>query len=862
MSDKGKIIIDGAREHNLKDISIEIPKNKLIVITGVSGSGKSSLAFDTLYAEGQRRYIESLSAYARQFLDSMKKPDVNRIEGLSPAISIEQKTVSKNPRSTVGTVTEIYDYLRLLFARIGVPHSPETGLPIKSETREEMVARILKIPADTKIFLMAPIALGRKGEYKKEFADLKKQGYQRVKINGKIYDISEAPALNKMKKHDIAVVIDRLVIDASNEDMVSRLSQSLELSLNLGNGISIIETEHGEEIVLSSKCFCPVSGFSLQEIEPRLFSFNSPFGSCRECCGLGFEGGSYVSHMYDRYSIYKKYHDAEIIDDDDDDVIEQWSACTACDGYRLKPEALCVKICGKHIGEVAALSIDEAIEWINGVPNKISDNDMHIAERVLKEIDERLHFLKKVGLSYLTLSRSSGTLSGGEGQRIRLASQIGSGLTGVLYVLDEPSIGLHPRDNDRLIETLFHLRDKGNTVCVVEHDKDTIGRADFLIDMGPMAGVHGGHVVACGTPDEVMRSKDSLTAAYLRGDMKIESPKERCKGNGEHVRIVGAKANNLKNIDVKFPLGCFICVTGVSGGGKSSLIVNSLCAGLKATKNKRQFDHSHLYERIEGHENIDKIIEISQSPIGRTPHSTPATYTGVFTFIREWFSYLPESRARGYGPGRFSFNVKGGRCEACRGFGVNTISMHFLPDVEVQCDVCKGKRFSRDTLEIKHNGYSIADILEMPVDFALEEFKDIPSIATKLRTLCNVGMGYITIGQKATTLSGGEAQRVKLAKELSRRSTGKTFYFLDEPTTGLHFEDIRKLLLVLREFVNQGNTVLVIEHNLDVIKTADWVIDIGPESGGEGGRVVAEGTPEDIARCAESYTGMYLEGYL
>jgi excinuclease ABC subunit A len=936
------ISVKGAREHNLKNISLDIPRNKFVVITGLSGSGKSSLAFDTIYAEGQRRYVESLSAYARQFLQLMQKPDVDSIEGLSPAISIEQKTTSKNPRSTVGTITEIYDYLRLLFARIGIPYSPTTGLPIKSQTVSDMVDRVMKIEEGTRLHLLAPIVRGRKGEYKQEIIDLQKKGFQRLKIDGKLYEIDEVPSLDKKLKHTIHVVVDRIVLRPDAED---RLSGSFETALKLSDGLVIVENLNTkEEILFSEKFACPVSGFTLEEIEPRLFSFNSPYGACPDCDGLGVKmifdetlvvpdpslsiregaiepwSGPFSEYYFqalkavtDFYgvsthvpfkSLPKKvqqilmhgsgtqviettYKDSKrqmrsqkpfegvlnnlhrrFKETESEKVREDLSkyqstlSCETCAGHRLKPEALCVKVYDVHIGSVSNYSIDHAVDWANSLENLLTDKEKTIASRILKEIRERLHFLKSVGLGYLTLSRMSGTLSGGESQRIRLASQIGSGLTGVLYVLDEPSIGLHQRDNDRLLDTLKRLRDLGNTVLVVEHDEDAIRQADYVIDMGPGAGVHGGTIVAKGTPKEIENNPESITGRYLKGLDHVPVPKERRKGHkGKVLEVVGATANNLKNVTVQFPLGKFICVTGVSGGGKSSLINETLYKALNKTLNKsRDIPGSH--KNIKGIEFINKIINIDQSPIGRTPRSNPATYTGVFSPIRDWFAKIPESKIRGYDPGRFSFNVKGGRCEACQGDGVIKIEMHFLPDVYVTCDQCKGKRYNRETLSILFKGKSIADILDMTVEEGVLFFDTIASIRDRLKTLEQVGLGYIQIGQRATTLSGGEAQRIKLSKELSKRATGDTIYILDEPTTGLHFDDVRKLLEVLHHLVDQGNTVVVIEHNLEVIKTADHIIDLGPEGGDGGGKIIATGTPEEMASHPESYTGKYLKKYL
>ncbi len=936
------IHIRGAREHNLKNIDVEMPRDQLIVITGLSGSGKSSLAFDTIYAEGQRRYVESLSAYARQFLELMQKPDVDSIDGLSPAISIEQKTTSRNPRSTVGTVTEIYDYMRLLFARVGVPYSPTTGLPIESQTVSQMADRILSMPEGTKLMLLAPIVRGRKGEYRKELQDLRKQGFQRVKVDGKVFDIEDVPSLNKKLKHEIAVVVDRIV---TKPDIGHRLPDSIETALKLADGILFAEnTATGEVITFSSKFACPVSGFTIDEIEPRLFSFNNPYGACPACDGLGeklyfdpefvvpdenlslAQGAiapwkSITSPFYTqtlealtrhfKTSLHKPWKeldknfrdailngtgDTEISFSYKDDkrsyravksfegvipnLERRWKdtesswmreelsrfqssqPCEACHGQRLKPEALSVKIADKNISDVSTFSIKAAALWFQNLSKHLTPKQREIAARILKEINERLGFLNNVGLEYLTLSRASGTLSGGESQRIRLASQIGSGLTGVLYVLDEPSIGLHQRDNDRLLTTLQRLRDLGNTVLVVEHDEDAIRHADYLIDMGPGAGIHGGQVVAAGLPSEVLKSPHSLTAQYLSGKRKIAIPAVRRSGHkGQWLEIIGARENNLKNIRARFPLGTFTCVTGVSGGGKSTLVIDTLYKALARKLNDaREIPGEH--DTIKGTELIDKIVDIDQSPIGRTPRSNPATYTGAFTPIRDWFTGLPEAKARGYSPGRFSFNVKGGRCEACEGDGVIKIEMHFLPDVFVTCDTCHGRRYNRETLEVKYRDKSIADVLDMTVEEGAEFFKAVPSIRDKLETLNRVGLSYVKIGQSATTLSGGEAQRVKLAKELARRATGKTLYILDEPTTGLHFEDVSKLLEVLHTLVDQGNTVIVIEHNLEVIKTADYIIDLGPEGGDAGGEIVATGTPEDICKVGGSYTGHYLAAYL
>ncbi|MDE1931701.1 MAG: excinuclease ABC subunit UvrA [Alphaproteobacteria bacterium] len=936
-----QIRVRGAREHNLKNVDVDMPRDSLVVITGLSGSGKSSLAFDTIYAEGQRRYVESLSAYARQFLELMQKPDVDLIEGLSPAISIEQKTTSRNPRSTVGTVTEIYDYMRLLWARVGVPYSPATGLPIESQTVSQMVDRVMAMPDGTRLLLLAPIVRGRKGEYRKDLLELQKRGFQRVKVDGKMVDIDAAPALDKKLKHDIEVVVDRIVV---RKDLGNRVADSLETALKLADGIAVAEdADGGKQTIFSAKFACPVSGFTIPEIEPRLFSFNNPFGACPTCDGLGTKlffdpdlivpderlslregaiapwntqstqyyaqtldslarhlkisvntpwkdlddkvrqailygtGDKPVTMKYDdgrkSYSttrpfegvipnIERRWRETESIWRREElSRYQNTAPCEACQGKRLKPEALAVKIRKRDISQVADMSILEAGEWFGTLSQDLTQKQRDIAARILKEINERLGFLCNVGLEYLTLSRASGTLSGGESQRIRLASQIGSGLTGVLYVLDEPSIGLHQRDNDRLLATLKRLRDLGNSVLVVEHDEEAIRAADFLIDMGPAAGIHGGKVVAIGTPDAVMKSPDSVTAAYLTGRKRIELPAQRRHGTGKTLTVVGARANNLKNIKAAFPLGALTCITGVSGGGKSTLVIDTLYKAL-ARKLMGAREQAGAHDRIEGAEHLDKVIDIDQSPIGRTPRSNPATYTGAFTPIRDWFAGLPESKARGYGPGRFSFNVKGGRCEACEGDGVIKIEMHFLPDVYVQCDVCKGKRYNRETLEVEFKGKSIADVLDMTVEEGAAFFSAVPSIREKLATLERVGLGYIHIGQPATTLSGGEAQRVKLAKELSRRATGRTLYILDEPTTGLHFADVSKLLEVLHALVDQGNTILVIEHNLEVIKTADWIVDLGPEGGSGGGRIVATGTPEQIAAAKGSYTGDYLKAYL
>ena len=998
VEDRRVIAIRGAREHNLKNIDLDIPRDRLVVFTGLSGSGKSSLAFDTIYAEGQRRYVESLSAYARQFLEMMQKPDVDQIDGLSPAISIEQKTTSRNPRSTVGTVTEIYDYMRLLWARVGVPYSPATGLPIESQTISQMVDRIMALPEGTRLYLLAPVVRGRKGEYRKELAEFMKKGYQRVKIDGKFYEIAEAPALDKKFTHDIDVVVDRLVV---RPDTATRLADSLEQALKLADGLAVAEladapngvspldgetdrpkgsgrrsqskdtplpnpapqggreqSAHAGEkktklataaaanarrLVFSEKFACPVSGFTIPEIEPRLFSFNNPFGACPKCGGLGVEqhidadlvipdkdrtlrrgaispwakssspyyvqtlqalGKHYRFTLDTKWKdLPKKTQDAILYGSGDteirfsyDDGIRAYDTrrpfegvitnlerryretdsdwareeiaryftdvpCDACKGYRLKPEALCVKVGGLHIGEVSDMSVKGAANWFTELSQRLSVKQNEIAVRVLKEIRERLKFLVDVGLEYLTLARASGTLSGGESQRIRLASQIGSGLTGVLYVLDEPSIGLHQRDNARLLETLKRLRDLGNTVIVVEHDEDAIRAADYVLDIGPGAGIHGGHIVAQGKIDDLIAAPQSWTGKYLSGELVVPIPERRPRNPSRTLKIIGARGNNLKNITAEIPLGLFTCVTGVSGGGKSTLLVDTLYKALARRLNNAS-EAPAPYDRIEGVEHLDKIIDIDQSPIGRTPRSNPATYTGAFTPIREWFAGLPESRARGYEPGRFSFNVKGGRCEACQGDGVIRIEMHFLPDVYVTCDVCKGKRYNRETLEILFRGKSIADVLDMTVEEALEFFKAVPRVREPLKLLHRVGLDYIHVGQQATTLSGGEAQRVKLAKELSKRATGRTLYILDEPTTGLHFHDVAKLLDVLHELVETGNTIVVIEHNLEVIKTADWIIDLGPEGGDGGGEIVAAGTPDDIARTPVSYTGAFLKPVL
>ena len=1009
--DSRMLSIRGAREHNLKNVDLDIPRDKLVVFTGLSGSGKSSLAFDTIYAEGQRRYVESLSAYARQFLEMMQKPDVDQIDGLSPAISIEQKTTSRNPRSTVGTVTEIYDYMRLLWARVGVPYSPATGLPIESQTVSQMVDRILALPEGTRLYLLAPVVRGRKGEYRKELAEFMKKGYQRVKVDGAFYEIADVPALDKKFTHDIDVVVDRVVV---RPDIATRLANSLEQALKLADGLAVAEladaatatraqsaastlegeavsspppergrsnakrsgggqaaernpspalradpplSEEGEKktklaaaaaadarrLVFSEKFACPVSGFTIPEIEPRLFSFNNPFGACPKCGGLGVEqhidadlvipdkertlrkgaiapwakssSPYYVQTLqalgkHYKFTLDAKWKDlpkktqeailygsgeTEIRFSYDDgmraydtkrafegvitnlerrfkETDSDWAReeicryftdvpCEACQGYRLKPEALCVKIGGKHIGEVSDMSVKGAAHWFTELPQRLTSKQNEIAVRVLKEIRERLRFLVDVGLEYLTLARASGTLSGGESQRIRLASQIGSGLTGVLYVLDEPSIGLHQRDNARLLDTLKRLRDLGNTVIVVEHDEDAIRTADEVVDIGPGAGIHGGHVIAQGQIEDLIAAPRSWTGKYLSGELMVPVPERRPFNAHRTLKVVGARGNNLKNVTAEIPLGLFTCITGVSGGGKSTLLIDTLYKAIARRLNGAN-EAPAPFDRIEGLEHLDKVIDIDQSPIGRTPRSNPATYTGAFTPIREWFAGLPESKARGYEPGRFSFNVKGGRCEACQGDGVIKIEMHFLPDVYVTCDVCKGKRYNRETLEVLFKGKSIADVLDMTVEEALAFFKAVPRVRDVLALLHRVGLDYIHVGQQATTLSGGEAQRVKLAKELSKRATGRTLYILDEPTTGLHFHDVAKLLDVLHELVETGNTVVVIEHNLEVIKTADWIIDLGPEGGDGGGEIVAAGTPEDIVREKRSYTGAFLKPVL
>ena len=944
MAELKNIEVRGAREHNLKSIDVDIPRNELVVITGLSGSGKSSLAFDTIYAEGQRRYVESLSAYARQFLDMMEKPDVDHISGLSPAISIEQKTTSKNPRSTVGTVTEIYDYLRLLFARAGTPYSPATGLPIEAQQVQDMVDRVMQMEDGLRAYLLAPIVRDRKGEYRKEFLELRKQGFQRVKVDGTFYELDEPPSLDKKYRHDIDVVVDRLVI---KEGLETRLADSFRTALDLADGIAILETapkeEEPERFTFSENFACPVSGFTIPEIEPRLFSFNAPFGACPDCDGLGVElffderlvvpdqtlkiadgalapwrkgkspyflqtieamakhygfatstrwkdllktvqqvflygsGKEEILFRYDEggriYQVSRVFEgvipnmERRYRETDSSWVREEFEnyqnnrPCRTCDGYRLRQEALAVKIAGLHVGQVVEMSIKEALEWCASVPDSLSKQKNEIAAAILKEIKERLGFLNNVGLEYLTLSRNAGTLSGGESQRIRLASQIGSGLTGVLYVLDEPSIGLHQRDNDRLLVTLKNLRDQGNTVIVVEHDEEAIREADYVFDIGPGAGVHGGQVVSQGVPQDIASDPKSLTGQYLSGTRRIDVPSERRAGNGKSLQVIKATGNNLKEITAEFPLGRFVCVTGVSGGGKSTLTIETLFKTASMRLNGAKQTPAPC-ETIKGLELLDKVIDIDQRPIGRTPRSNPATYTGAFTPIREWFAGMPEAKTRGYKPGRFSFNVKGGRCEACQGDGVIKIEMHFLPDVYVTCETCKGARYNRETLEIQFKGKSIADVLDMTVEDAQTFFQAVPSIREKMDALMRVGLGYIKVGQQATTLSGGEAQRVKLSKELSKRSTGRTLYILDEPTTGLHFEDVRKLLEVLHELVEQGNSVIVIEHNLDVVKTADWIIDIGPEGGEKGGRIVAEGTPEHLVDVSESYTGRYLKPLL
>ncbi len=944
MAELKKIEVRGAREHNLKGIDVDIPRDQLVVITGLSGSGKSSLAFDTIYAEGQRRYVESLSAYARQFLDMMEKPDVDRISGLSPAISIEQKTTSKNPRSTVGTVTEIYDYMRLLFARAGTPYSPATGKPIEAQQVQDMVDAVMRMEEGTRGYLLAPMIRDRKGEYRKEFLELRKQGFQRVKVDGAFHELDNPPTLDKKYRHNIDVVVDRIVV---REGLETRLADSFRTALDLADGIAVLETApregDGERITFSENFACPVSGFTIPEIEPRLFSFNAPFGACPACDGLGVElffdarlvvpdqnlkigdgaiapwrkgkspyftqtiqamakhygfssstkwvdlpdevkgvflfgsGEDEIKFRYDEggrvYEISRPFEgvipnmERRYRETDSSWVREEFERyqnnrpCKVCDGHRLRPEALAVKIGDRHIGEVVERSIKDAYDWCESVPESLSHQKNEIARAILKEIRERLGFLNNVGLEYLTLSRNAGTLSGGESQRIRLASQIGSGLTGVLYVLDEPSIGLHQRDNDRLLTTLKNLRDQGNTVIVVEHDEEAIREADYVLDIGPGAGVHGGYVIASGTPREVMDTPESVTGDYLAGRREIAVPTTRRKGTKKTVTVVNAAGNNLHDLTVDFPLGRFICVTGVSGGGKSTLTIETLFKTAAMHLNGARHTPAPC-ETIKGLQHLDKVIDIDQRPIGRTPRSNPATYTGAFTPIRDWFAGLPEAKARGYKPGRFSFNVKGGRCEACQGDGVIKIEMHFLPDVYVTCETCDGARYNRETLEVQWKGKSIADVLDMTVEEAQTFFQAVPSIREKMDALMRVGLGYIKVGQQATTLSGGEAQRVKLSKELARRSTGRTLYVLDEPTTGLHFEDVKKLLEVLHELVESGNTVVVIEHNLDVIKTADWLVDIGPEGGDGGGNLVATGTPEDVAKVPESHTGRYLDEML
>jgi excinuclease ABC subunit A len=941
------IRVRGAREHNLKGVDVDIPRGQLVVLTGLSGSGKSSLAFDTIYAEGQRRYVESLSAYARQFLELMGKPDVDLIEGLSPAISIEQKTTSKNPRSTVGTVTEIHDYMRLLWARVGVPYSPVTGLPIESQTVSQMVDKITALPDGERLLLLAPVVRDRKGEYRKEIGEWQRAGYQRLKIDGEFYPIEDAPTLDKKFKHDIDIVVDRIVTKPGQEQ---RLADSIQTALGLADGIAVAEwadKAEGEDeprrILFSEKFACPVSGFTISEIEPRLFSFNAPAGACPACDGLGQKltfdadlvtpdkdktlhkgavapwargpsplytqtlqalsrhygfsmdkpwhelpesarkvilfgtGSEKIKFVYDdqarKYEVSKPFEgvlpnlERRWRETDSAWVREELgryqsqTPCEVCHGLRLKPEALAVKVAGVNIGEASLLSISEALKWFSDLEPSLTPQSQEIARRILKEINDRLRFLVEVGLNYLTLARASGTLSGGESQRIRLASQIGSGLTGVLYVLDEPSIGLHQRDNTRLLNSLKGLRDLGNSVLVVEHDEEAILTADHVIDMGPAAGVHGGHVVAEGTPADIMAEPKSITGQYLTGAREIEIPEKRRKIGKKAIRIVGARGNNLKSVTGEIPVGVFTCITGVSGGGKSTFTIETLYKAAARRLNNAS-DAPAPHDKIEGLENFDKVIDIDQSPIGRTPRSNPATYTGAFGPIRDWFAALPESKVRGYGPGRFSFNVKGGRCEACQGDGLIKIEMHFLPDVYVTCDVCKGKRYNRETLEVLFRGKSISDVLEMTVEEAADFFKVVGPIRDKMETLKRVGLGYVKVGQPATTLSGGEAQRVKLSKELSRRATGRTLYILDEPTTGLHFEDTKKLLEVLHELVDQGNTVVVIEHNLDVVKTADWLLDFGPEGGDGGGLIVAKGTPEQVAADKESWTGRYLKEVL